>query len=269
MSEKKRVYELVSSQSQQEPSFVEKFLLCVCSLIAFVIVIAPVEAKSSFDIFLEAGGVWQNRNDVEIEPGTGTRVEIDRANEGPFFHYRLEGYYRINKHHALRLVYAPSTIEVTQNFTQDVNFNDQTFAAGQDIDIRYQFNSYRLSYLYGFLEFGGDQVNIGFTAKIRDAETRFSQPGLSSSFSNVGFVPLIYFELQKELTKKWILNLTMDAAAASQGRAIDVALKVRRQIGESTQVGMGYRTLEGGADNDEVFTFSWFNYATVDLAVSF
>ncbi len=63
-----------------------------------------------------------------------------------------------------------------------------------------------------------NQLNLGFTGKVRDAETTFSQLGVSSSYDNVGFVPLLYFEYQKSLGTNWNFNLTMDAAAAPQGR---------------------------------------------------
>jgi hypothetical protein len=31
----------------------------------------------------------------------------------------------------------------------------------------------------------------------------------------------------------------------------------------------GYRMVEGGADNDEVYTFAWFHYAVVGLGLAF
>ena len=227
------------------------------------------QAASHFELMIEAGGIWQNRNDTQIPPDTGTRFEIDRFNKGPFLHHRLEAYYRLNKNHALRMVYAPSNIEVTGRASNSITFNGQSFNSTEDLTIQYQFNSYRLSYLYGFWGFNDDQLNIGFTGKVRDARTTFIQGGTVSSYDNVGFVPLLYFEYQKALGKKWNLNLTLDAAAAPQGRAIDAAIKARRKIGKESSLGIGFRSLEGGADNEKVFTFSWFNYAVIELKMSF
>jgi len=34
-------------------------------------------------------------------------------------------------------------------------------------------------------------------------------------------------------------------------------------------VGIGVRSLEGGAENDKVYTFSWLNYLIVDYKYSF
>jgi len=226
-------------------------------------------ATSGFDIAIEGGGVWQNRNDVQITPDDGTRFSIDELGEGPYLHYRMEGFYRFNKHHAVRALYAPFQLELTGRAPREVNFNGARFPNSADLTVFYKFNSYRLSYIYGFWGFGADQLNIGFTGKIRDAETQFRQNGIASSYDNIGFVPLIYFEYQKSMGKVWSLNFQMDASAAPQGRAIDAALKVRRKIADQGRLGFGVRTLEGGADNEKVFAFSWFNYVVIDGGWSF
>lgn len=226
-------------------------------------------SENNLDLRIETGAVWQSRNDVQISPSTGTRFEIEKLNKGPFLHYRVESYYRFNNKHALRLVYAPFEIEVNGNTEAPIVFNQKNFLSGQNIAVKYRFNSYRLSYLYGFKGFGDDQINLGVTLKVRDALIRFSQLGQSSSYDNVGLVPLIYFEYQKSLGNMWSFNFTVDAAAAPQGRAIDGAFKIHRQINKSSSLGLGIRSLEGGADNEKVYTFSWFNYALIDLKISF
>jgi len=225
--------------------------------------------KDHFDFMLETGAVWQVKNDVQINPNSGTRYNIDNLDSGPFFHYRAEGIFRFKKNHAIRGVYAPSDIEVTGRANGPVVFNGQTFNSNQDLTVRYQFNSYRLSYIYALWGFNDDQFNLGITAKVRDAEITFTQGGTSSSYDNVGFVPLIYLEYQKALSQNFLFNFNVDAAAASQGRAIDAAIKFRYRLDNDWQIGAGARSLEGGADNDKVYTFSWFNYAVVDLVARF
>ena len=239
------------------------------SLIAVILSSTGVSANNKFDLIIETGAVWQTRNDTQIPPDSGTRFKINEFNDGPFTHSRIEAYYRLEDQHALRFVYAPFDIEVTGRADKTVVFNGQSFSSAEDLTVNYKFNSYRVSYLYGFNGFADNQINIGFTGKIRDAKTTFTQGEVSSSYSNVGFVPLLYFEYQTSLDPNWHVNLTLDAAAAPQGRAIDAALKFRRKLGENVSAGLGFRTLEGGADNDKVYTFSWFNYALLDLKVGF
>jgi hypothetical protein len=56
-----------------------------------------------------------------------------------------------------------------------------------------------------------------------------------------------------------------DALAAPQGRAEDVLLAFQVRPREGISLYAGYRTVEGGADNDEVFSFAWFHYGAIGL----
>lgn len=61
----------------------------------------------------------------------------------------------------------------------------------------------------------------------------------------------------------------MDGLAAKQGRAFDIALKLKYQFSKNRTIGAGYRMLEGGADVKDVFSFAWFHYATASLCFRF
>jgi hypothetical protein len=61
----------------------------------------------------------------------------------------------------------------------------------------------------------------------------------------------------------------MDALAGGPGRAVDASLKLYADIGERWSVSAGYRTVEGGADVDEVYNFAWFHYAVASLSYRF
>lgn len=241
--------------------------LSICLFIFFTS--TTTYGAENFTLMLESGAVWQNRNDTKISPFTGTRIPIDEFSTGAEFHYRLEAFYKINNRSSLRALYAPLDLSVTGRRNTSTNFNGVIFNSQDDLRIRYKFNSYRLSYIYSFWDSETDKLNLGITLKVRDAVTSFSQRGLIASYDNVGFVPLIYFEYQKALTPEWRINLSLDGAYASQGRAIDASLKIRRDLSEASDLGFGVRTLEGGADNDEVFTFSWFTYAVADISLKF
>lgn len=234
-----------------------------------VILISSNPVFAEFSYMLESGTVWQYRNDAKIPGNTGDRVDFDNFNQGPFFHYRAELFWKISEKGNIRFVYAPFNTVVKGPLNRNVNFNNKTFVAGQDLEVDYTFNSYRVTYFYSFFGNGDNQLNLGLTGKIRDAEIKFTQGSQVSSYDNVGFVPLIYFELQTSLGSSWLLNLNLDGAAASQGRAFDVALKLRRKISKNYKLGLGARALEGGADNEKVYTFSYFNYAVLDLTGSF
>ena len=61
-------------------------------------------------------------------------------------------------------------------------------------------------------------------------------------------------------------KLDADGLAGGPGRAVDAALEVGYDLPERWTVQAGYRTVEGGADVDEVYTFAWLHYAVLSLA---
>ncbi|MFK8138305.1 MAG: hypothetical protein AB8E15_08100 [Bdellovibrionales bacterium] len=243
-----------------------KYLLfCVSILVSFNILAFD---KSFFS--LETGMVWQHRNDVKNPPDSGSYVQFDQFDPGGFLHARVNAFYLINKKHGLRLVLAPFKIEVTGQSPTPIDFNGETYSANTDITVSYQFNSYRLGYVYNYYSSGDSFFHLGLTGKIRDAEIKFTQGSIApSSDDNVGFVPLFYVAYGKQLGSDWSFFFDSDFAAAPQGRAIDMLFKFQKKVSDKMKAGVGYRTLEGGADNDEVFTFSWFNYLILDLQFEF
>jgi hypothetical protein len=214
---------------------------------------------------LETGAVWQYRNDVRIDPKTGDTLEFDEFQDSPSLHYRLEYHLNLNRKHALRLIYAPYKVQVEGKVSKDIRFKEETFSKNKNIKVNYKFNSYRLGYKYLFSK----SFNFGLTLKIRDAEISLEQDDKKESYDNIGLVPLFYFSYFKHLTDRCYIYTDIDFAAAPQGRAIDLAVKLRRSLTRRSDVGIGVRSLEGGAENDKVYTFSWLNYLIVDYKYSF
>ena len=50
-----------------------------------------------------------------------------------------------------------------------------------------------------------------------------------------------------------LLNFNMDGLAAPQGRAFDMAIKLKYDFSWNWSIGAGYRMLEGGADVKDVY----------------
>ena len=57
--------------------------------------------------------------------------------------------------------------------------------------------------------------------------------------------------------------------AAPQGRAEDVLAAVLFRLSPALTIKAGYRLVEGGADNKEVYTFALIHYAAIGLLVDF
>jgi hypothetical protein len=226
----------------------------------------PKNLYSQIGIDIETGFIKSGYNDVRIPGDNGTLFSFseDLKSDNEFF-YRLRLNYKFGEKHNLSILYAPLTINAKGKFDQDVKFQDLTFISNTNIEGTYTFNSYRLTYRYDlylerYIEFG-----LGLTAKIRDAEISLKNNLQESTKENVGFVPLINFRLFLKLNKQFGFLLVGDALAAPQGRAEDILAAITYRVSDKFRIKLGYRILEGGADNDEVYTFSLINYFAIGV----
>lgn len=126
-----------------------------------------------------------------------------------------------------------------------------------------------LGYRYLFLNKEAWQLRIGATLLLRDAEIELEQAGVKASDSDVGVVPLLNFSTEWGFANRWTAILDFEGLAGGPGRALDLALKLRYDLSDLWHVGGGYRMLEGGVDNDDVYNFSWFNYAIFTVGYRF
>ncbi len=187
-------------------------------------------ASPKFQIGLETGAFWQIRNDLQRPQNTSNSlIKLDEIDSEPELFYRLESYFYATEKHAFRFLYAPLSIELKNRPTEVLVLNDQTFASGEEISFLYRFNSYRLTYFYSIYRTQEKQLNIGFTAKIRDAKTELRQGNRSTSFDNLGFVPLLYFEYLEPIFSNWFFHFNFDGLAGGPGRAFDFSFKLRRK----------------------------------------
>lgn len=222
---------------------------------------------SPWSVSLETGALWQARNDVRIPGAGGTRFSIaEIASAGPFSYYRLESTLDVGDKGQLRLLMAPFRYTESGVPGTDILFVDQTFNAGQQTDFTYQFNSYRVSYRYRYKDTPSWRLWLGGTVKIRDAKIALRQGAVSARDANVGVVPLFNLYSDYRLTPRWRLVTDFDGLVGPQGRALELGLRLLYAIDEHWYLGAGYRTLEGGADNEDVYNFAWFNYASVTVA---
>jgi hypothetical protein len=220
---------------------------------------------------LEAGPAWQSRNDVQI-PNTaaGTRFSlVDVAGTGPVPAARLYVLWNINDRHGLRVLLAPLSYTEDGRLASTVNFSGSTFQPGIPTDATYKFNSWRITYRYNFHQ--GTTWNwwVGFTAKLRDAKIELQQGSTSAAKTDLGFVPLLHLAGTVRIGEAWSAILDVDALAGGPGRAIDGTLKISYDLARSWSLAAGYRTVEGGADVEEVYNFAWLHFAAVSLTYRF
>ncbi len=221
----------------------------------------------SFDV--EAGGVFPGYNDVRIPGKGGTSLSLTnelKTESGIFVRGKV--LYSLGSRNTLSVLVAPLTVKASGNLSKAVQFQDKTFSANTPLDAKWKFNSYRLTYRYDFAKSEEIEFGLGFTGKIRDAEIKLSGGGQVSSKSNVGFVPLLNFRFLWNAGTTVAFLAEADALAAPQGRAEDLLAAVLFKPFEGYIVRAGYRILEGGANNDEVYSFALFHYVAFGITIT-
>jgi hypothetical protein len=225
------------------------------------------QADSRFALELEGGGVWQSRNDVQIpNDRSGTRFSlVDLIGSGPYAAGRLYLTWNISERHGMRLLLAPLSVTDSGVLESPVGFEGETFDAGVATDATYKFNSYRITYAYRIHNGPSWRWWLGFTAKIRDAKIEVEQPGTMSRKTDLGFVPLLHIRGEYRFRERWRFRLDLDALAGGPGRAEDLGVNLCYDLSDRLGLSLGYRTVEGGADVDEVYNFAWLHYAVISI----
>ncbi len=241
-------------------------LIYFSGILTALLGLSVTSAYAQLQLDVETGAALSGYNKVRIPGEGGTFINFaDALEPTPTAFYRLRLSYTINEKHTITALFAPLTIRYNGTFGQELQFFGTTFAAPQPLDVRYQFNSYRLTYRYNFPRTQHFRFGVGATAKIRDAEVEVN--GVTKT--NVGFVPLINFRAEWFAKEKLSLVLRGDALVAPQGRAEDVLLAALFYPNRLVTLKLGYRILEGGADNDEVYNFSLIHYAVIGGIITF
>ncbi len=235
-------------------------------LAAAVILVVPSHAFAGVRLDLESGIASSGYNDVRYPGSTGTMISLSRdltLNHSLFWRARVS--YTFGNRHTLSVLVAPLRLEGGGVLSKDVRFGDALFASTTSVKTKYRFDSYRLTYRYDFLRHDDLRLGIGFTGKIRDAAISVQGSGLTSEKANTGFVPLVNFRADFKVSERVGLLLAGDALAAPQGRAEDILAAITTRATDRIQLKLGYRLLEGGADNDEIYTFALVNYLVLGV----
>jgi hypothetical protein len=230
-------------------------------VVLLVGLVAPAAAQAKWQVDLESGLAVSGYNNVRIPGNTGTTFSLSRdldIDQTVFWRARFSRLF--GDKHSLSLLIAPLTFNAEGRLEKDLKFAAGEFAANTFVKAKYRFDSYRVTYRYDFYRHDRLRLGIGFTGKIRDAAISVEGEDQRSEKTNTGFVPLINFRAHWTISSRFGVLLDGDALAAPQGRAEDVLLALTASTSKNLQFKFGYRLLEGGADNDQVYTFALVNY---------
>ncbi len=227
-------------------------------------------ARAGVSLGLEAGQAVPSRLDVRIPGSTGTRISlVDELGADAAAYVRVRADAVFAERHVLALTVAPLRFEASDRLKRDVTFDRYVFPAGTEVQAEYRFDTYRATYRYRFDPGPRLRLALGATLLLRDAEVSLETREGRAVSTNVGVVPLLSAELEWRLAPRLLLCLDGDALAAPQGRAIDVLLATRYRASEQWTLQAGYRVVEGGADNDDVYTFAFAHLWNVGVSLTF
>ncbi len=240
-------------------------------LLAVIATASLAWAQLSLD--LETGVAFSGYNDVRIpNNATQTRFSLtDDLKSQPVMYGRANLHWLVHPRHEVSLLVSPLTTKPSGTLDFPVVFQNETFAAGQKIDAVYRFNSYRLQYLYRFKNQNAIVRALGVSLKVRDAIISLKNEDVYAEKTDLGFVPLIGFELGYDFSDEFGILFKGEGliSPTGEGRAEDVLLAAKYNIDDRYSLFLGYRLLEGGGDVDEVYSFANINYLAVGTQIRF
>jgi hypothetical protein len=246
-----------------------KYRVCLLVLVLLAAVNLPAQFYKQTGVEFETGYVFKGYSDVRIPGDTGDLFSLTEDLEArvrPFLRIRI--LQPLGEKHNISLLYAPLSIRSRGTLERNINFAGTEFPAGTDVSAKYRFDSYRLTYRYDFVKKSNLVFGMGLTAKIRDAGIYMYSDELYGRKTNIGFVPIVNFRLYRDIDERFAFLLEGDALAAPQGRAEDVQLAGIYKYSQHWKFKLGYRVLEGGANNDEVYNFAWISKIMLGVEIN-
>ena len=241
--------------------------------IAAAMILSPALAQPSdpkWTLELDSVFTNQNLNDVRVRGDNGTKFSMNNlTGKGTFRSARFQATYEGSSGTGYRFLYAPFRISGNGFLNGATNFKGVTFGTSDPVNGIYQFNSYRLTWRNRWKQGPNSDWRIGATLKVRDAEIRLATLSQAAEDTNIGLVPLLHIYGEEKISDRLTFIFDMDGLAAPQGRAFDIGLSLAYQLDDIQSVVLGYRTLEGGVDNERVFNFFWGNSLTVGYRARF
>lgn len=237
-----------------------------------IAIFLALSANAQIRLSAESGIVSTQYNDVrapnaEGMMGTFFSFKDDFVEKGPAVYLRAEAAVTIADRHTIEVTAAPLTTEYDGSTLATINFEGSTFS-GSDIVGRYEFNTYRASYRYRIVAKEKLTFELGASLLVRDARIALTQGSRTIDNTDLGYVPLISWDLIYNPTGRFSLQLKGDALVGPVGRAEDIFAGILYDVvDDRLAVKLGYRLIEGGADVDQVYNFAYFHFASAGVVV--
>ena len=240
----------------------------------FCLITIPSFAQLS--LTLESGAAFNGYNDVRFSNAEANKGDLfsltdDFEVNQPVIYARIEAKYRFLDRNIIELTAAPLAFDYRKRSTENILFGDNTYGVStNEVSGRYEFNTYRASYRYLFIDTEQWYLSAGATVLIRDARIALSENTVEDETTDLGVVPLLSFNLKYYTSDNFHLLLKGDALVGPVGRAEDLLIGGQYNFQDSgLSARAGYRIIEGGADVSQVYNFSLIHFASLGLQYSF
>jgi hypothetical protein len=229
-----------------------------------------IPAGAEFVTSFQGAAVCCSYNDVRLPGDTGTNLSYtEDLDTDTVFSPRIEAGYEFDFPLYIGFMASLLRLEAAGTLDKTVYYDNLTFNPGTYVKAKFRFDSYRATARYYFFKGSAIKFGAGVTGKIRDAEISLESDTQKGGLKNTGAVPLINLYLEWIASPSLSLIVYGDGAWSPYGRAEDFFAGGLYRFNRNTSLLAGYRILEGGADNDEVYTFSMFNYAVAGIELRF
>lgn len=237
--------------------------------LTLLILLAQYSVLAQIQLSVESGLVSTQYNEVRVPNGdinSGTLFSLNdnfsQKHPSPFF--RAELLYRLANKHTFEITAVPLSIDYQNANLETFDFAGVTFS-GDNINGRYEFNTYRASYRYRILAKNKVSLDIGASLLVRDARIAITQGTTEVDDTDLGYVPLVSFEFMYHPSNNFSVLVKGDALVGPVGRAEDIFVGILYPFTEHFSAKAGYRVIEGGADVDQVYNFAFIHFANFGL----
>jgi hypothetical protein len=232
----------------------------------------------------------------QIQQGTnGTYFDYVEDGDDELFNpfLRLSAEALFAGRHNVTFLYQPLQLAGRSRLQRDVTINDALFPDGADIEWRYGFDFYRLTYEYNLFDTESFLLGLGGGFQMRIAENDFitRDMTLSRNSRNLGPVPLLKLRARYTLPSGWWFGAEVDGFYAAVrilngdleseiiGGVVDGSLRAGKRLRPGLDAFLNLRVVGGGSDGTsqtqadnrpgDGYTRNWAYFAAVSLGFRF
>lgn len=248
---------------------------------------APIEAR----LHAEVGFLAPVSHTIQFgQDGT----ELDYVKDGgqdnlfPFLRFSGDLYIGKKGRNIVTLLYQPLDLRTEVVLNEELRVDDEVFAAGTPMDLRYGFSFWRGSWMYDVLPAEQDELGIGLSLQIRNATINFASANgdQRQAYRNIGPVPIIKLRYRHDFEKHWFVGTEIDGFWAPirllngsdsdvEGAIVDWSARAGYRLLRGTETALTLRYIGGGAvgtsnrpTTGDGYNRNWLHFLTLSLAVT-